>query len=374
MPLPPFYDSSGAYVDGYSPFVFSTEWREMGDEMEPGGEDAFSLESSRSMCSGIVGGKRLEALRRDALGYAWTDDDTMRLYRKNPVRHPRYHDLHCTGISVRRRGLSGNKSVEDPNNEGGNLPKITSTVPGTLPHTCHYEDATANLAFAQLPYTVREDVDMVYDSTQGEWFRNVDWQHEYAPDVSLLNATGPRGLKWAEGPLGPGSSSPNTPRSIPSPNIVEYVVKTKMSWKWYGVPEEYLFDNLTGEPGGIIWCLGKTNSTEFYGWELGTLLLLGVKLDKFQWPWVRMDGSSATVKVFPSFGYNVTLLLSYTNPEPGVVDPATPLAYGHNLYPLREENSIRTKWYLATLGGTASGDKLIQSANYSYIFSHVLTP
>lgn len=363
MPAPPFLAESG-----YAPFSFADDWRELGSaDKAPGGADSFSVEKADCLLVGQIDvAKELQA-RRDILGYAYTDS-TYKLKRVNPLRHPKYDDCHATGLSLHRYGIVGNDAYMKP--------KDAAVRPlGSVPYVAKYQQSEATIRFTQLPYPVVDDSDMTYiigGSPIPEYYRNVDWSHDVKPDVSTLNAEVDRQLIFCEGY--PSTTTPS-PASFTG-RAVEYICKVALAWRWYSVPEEYLFAGDDGEPVKILNCLGKVNASDFFGYIAGTLLLLGVQLIKFQYPWRFFDPTYPT-RSTPAFGYHVTFLISQFDPTPGVsttTPPGTPLARGHNLFPYRQiTTGTSTRWYLATLGGSPTGPRLIPAADYATMFTNVNT-
>lgn len=365
MPAPPFLSEVG-----YSAFDFSNaeEWSELGPtpEKAPGGPDAFSVEKADAVLVGKIPSSRRLQCRRDTLGYAYTDS-THKLYRVNPVRHPDWDDCHATGLSLHRACIRGNDALLSG---GRTQPKYEATKPlGSIAYTTNYELAEATIRFGQLPYPLIDDSDMFYldgVTPLPEYYRNVDWSHDVKEEVSTLNSETDRQLIFCEG------STPPNGTAFPG-RAIEYVCKTSLAWRWYNVPEEYLFAGDDGEPVKIQRCLGRVNSVDFYGYPAGTLLLLGAQLVKFQYPWRFFDSVYLTRSV-PAFGYHVTFLISQFDPTPAVTTttvPGTALARGHNLMPYRTVVSgTTTRWYLATLGGSPTGPRLIPGIDFATLFTN----
>lgn len=365
MPAPPFLAEPG-----YTPFDFSDaeDWKEAGPtgDNSPGGPDVFSKEKADAILVGQIPSSRRQQFRRDTMGYAYTDS-THKLYRVNPVRHPEIDDCHAVGISLHRKGIRGNDALISG---GRTWPKLENPRPqGSIRYTTNYQLADATIRFGQIPYDVIDDADMFYlDGTTPleEYWRNVDWAHDVKPEVSTLNSETDRQLIFAEGATPPlGTAFPG--------RAIEYVCKTSLAWRWYDVPEEYLFQGVDGEPVKIQEALGRVNSVDFAGYVAGTLLLLGVQLVKFQYPWRFFDPVYTTRSV-PAFGYHVTFFVSQFDPTPAVATttvPGTPLARGHNLQPYRTVVAgTKTRWYLATLGGGASDPRLIPGTDFKKLFEN----
>jgi len=360
MPAPPFLSEPG-----YAPFSFTDDWQEVAAaDKAPGGPDTFTKEKADCILVGQIDAAKEVQMRRDVFGYAYTDS-TLKLKRVNPVRHPKHEDCHATGLSLHRFGIVGNDSYLKP--------KEASVRPlGSIPYTAKYQKSEATIRLTQTPYPVVDDSDMTYiigGAPIPEYYRNVDWAHDVKEDVSTLNAEADRQLIFAE-----GYPSTTTPPSSFSGRAVEYICKSALSWRWYDVPEEYLFAGDDGEPVKIQNCLGRVNSVDFYGYVAGTLLLLGVQMIKFQYPWRFFDSLYPT-RSTPAFGYHVTFLVSQFDPVPGVTTtstPGVPLARGHNLMPYRQVvTGTSTRWYLATFGGSPTGQRLIPGADFAQMFTHV---
>jgi len=274
-------------------------------------------------------------------GYCWADRvSPYRLHRVNPMPHPFWGFLFATRV-----GFTPFQPAGNPNAIGG-LPKLTGVYPVSagfpVNQVGYYAGCRAVVDYAALPYTIREDADYGGTGFADESARNVDWTASTTGDVSILSAETGNSLYWAE--TAPGGPTVGQPIQAP---LGEYVHKTAFTWKWYGVPSEYLF-NLVAVPIRLLQCLGKVNLTPFRNYPAGTLLLNGFGLERYALPW-RTQPDGGGVGTQPAFAFNVTFQVSHFDPVPAAVNPSF---RGHNLLPYSRQSSTNgaSIWYAATRG------------------------
>lgn len=356
MPRPPFFDDP---ID--EDFDPESQWVEESESPKPGGGGSFSWgQASDALSCSIYDSLRLPFIR-NVCGFAWTNN-SQRMFRQPPLRHPYYEWLYATGVDFHRDVPAGNP---DPPINSRFAHYLTKNPTGSVPKHSYYEHCMATVKFEPIPYPALTDGEVYETETVApESLRYVDYHHDTAPEISQISAKVGRVLKFAEGPA-------NNPKGKEFPSeIFEYLCKTAISWKWYFVPHEFLFRTGDIVPRFVPECLGRVNSSAFKGGPAGVFLLLGAKLEKFQWPWM-WPGLNAG-ELYPAYGYHVTLVVSHFDPTPAVETAGgTPLARGHNLLPWSPKvASHDTVWYLATRGGGETDPRLIPGVDFRRIFLH----
>jgi hypothetical protein len=344
MPAPPTIPTDRVYD--------LVHWDEVIDKAQPGGAQTFTeTQQSAALIAHIDKPLQKESFLRQTLGHAWADDAApWRLRRHNPIRHPEHPHLFASRVGFTDRGPAGNPARLD---KLAKRDSIDSTLP--VNKFAYYTSSTALVDFLALPYNFVDDGDYGEYWYVYEHQRNVDFEHEYSAQTNIISAETGRHMEFLEGPPN-GETFPG--------EVGEYLQKASITWKWYNVPREYIF-NPFGIPKKIIDGLGKVNDDTFEGWDKQTLLFSTVNFEKFLYPWVVDDGAKR-----PAFGYNVTFVMSHFDPEPGV---AMPVFRGHNLFPWTSSKypAVGSVWFSAA---RPNGDGYIGEYDFQQLFKHVGAP
>lgn len=189
--------------------------------------------------------------------------------------------------------------------------------------TTRYEEAKVSVEFGQPNWPILEDSDPAHNPLD-ESTRNVFWTTEPALDVLTIEGGQGNGLFWRE----TTSNGPAVANNIPAASSTAVTpalsgFKSPMGFldakmtdvaNWMHVPQRFIFDNNL-VPDKILRCLGKVNSTEWYGYRPGTALLMSVSFQPMAWPIHSVD--RAVVQL-----WNVRYQFKYYDPErPEELDP-----------------------------------------------------
>ena len=330
--------------------------------LTPEGNHVFSKRSSKSSILVEIPFSKIVSAKSFVLGYDYADKYAPYfLHRRNPIRHPLHLELVADSVQFRPYVPVGNPMNFD------NAPHVDSAdLSINITSYANYQKALMMVEFGQLPYNLRNDADRG-TGWNNEYERNVDFFSDVSAEVNVISASTAKALTFCEGSTPPkGSSFPG--------DLGEYISKLNFVWKWFDVPHEYIFQP-NGVPQKLLNCLGYVNNSKFAGCEAGTLLLQGVRLTKFQLPYV-------TSNYDPAFLYDVTFHVQFFDPPPalGYPDPPAPAVpttgsqfRGHNLMPWAQKVAGKSSiWYAATRGGGTSDVRYLPEIDFATMFEHVL--
>jgi hypothetical protein len=383
---------------------------------DPSGENFFSQEAGEASLVGVVNSSRLRGCLRYFLGFNnMTTVASYTLQRTNPIVHPRFTNLVCTGVScldffpVRYSNElpagSANSGLKLPRNQDNSgAVAVTEAGPGSttrsFPFYAGYSKSRVTARFSPAPYKFLAD-----DAGLKEYQRNTIIDTD--PRTEVLTLSGFQ-LVYAEGTGNTGNLS--NPKGNASPGeVAQVLVKPDVIVKWFRVPEKFISQNtIPGHvnPAKILRGLGTLNRYAWLTYRKGTLLLVGAKLTRKPWALAAGIGTTPPTGLQESiFNYDIELLFSFFDPPKGytgdaaIVD-ATSIGtgttgadcHGHNLVPWRGsapgtvlagEDKNQGKWFLATYSGLANyignpvdvanvGSRcLFEYSNYDNLFDSV---
>jgi hypothetical protein len=388
-------------------------WKEYAGNWKAGGENTFNQRTGEASLVGIVPEVVIPAALRYFLGYnqvqlilpgtygvfsfATPGSGIYTLNRKNPIRHPLFEKLWCSGASyiefVPVRGRTrGGALANFPGLAGGPptlkvLSNITAAkTPAALQNRTGYALSKLMLRFSPVQWSIYEDdaAQFPYLSlNRAEYMRNVvlDTQpriETFEPKISWKFAEGSSGLDPTNysDPLGSASIAER-------PQIL---VKVDVGLTWRDVPARWILgDGGSLLPGNIMAGLGCVNVGRFLGYDAGTLLFIGLKLTRYSW--VHQVPSLDLTNLESEFQYDVEFLFSYFNPTKGFTlapggGPMTITSnLGHNNFVYRgsvtplaggKSDKQQNLWFLATIDGTTTGGRLFRSFDYRLFFDSPL--
>jgi hypothetical protein len=301
---------------------------------QPGGGDSFSLENAEAVLVYLIDWKKARAFIRWVLGFAYADKGApYAMHRENPQIHPRFPWLTASTVSLSSIAPKANdQGTGAPKENSPNYPAVFNLDPNAITKTAYYDSCFCTVRFVQRNWIFRPDTFVT--SPANELERNCVITP--TPIVELLNAEGGTSqLLWQEGDA--ASANADHPKidevltNIFSTRVAKVRLLVQMMW-W---PESYLSnDPLTFNPEKLFSCISMVNSKPFLGRPAGTLLCDAPKMERFQFPICTFDG------LFPFYGWNITLPLTYFNPKLGVPEVGDPLANdakarGHRCLPWR---------------------------------------
>jgi hypothetical protein len=364
-------------------------WFETAANMKPSGDDIFNKRSGEASLVGIVPDIAIKSAIRYMVGYDQvhfaadpnsTAPGVYTLCRKNPIQHPYYDQLWCSGASVQEFKPDSTRPTTLKRLSG----PTQSTDPPRLGFRTGYRWAKLLLRFAPTSLRFREDVgdarNPALSASRAEWLRNtsIDWD----PRVETFETTNV--YQFAEGS---GLALPYTnPKGQPAnANRAQIIIKPDVKMTWADVPDAYLLPLGIGAqmPTNILKALGTVNSAPFLDFPAGTLLFLGAKLDRYAWA-LRPSNTLVYNNIESRHQYNLELLFSYFNPPKGFTLPLpNPINtnLGHNNFPWPGNTTIGAttdpnggKWFFATLNGNLDGSALFNSSDYTKIFDSPNNP
>jgi len=284
------------------------------------------------------------------LGYTYTTADR-KLWRVNPIAHPKYNGLYaqkitsCTGISYEQKA-----DGSPPPAQANSLRKFAQ-----------YRKNLVSVDFAPPRYNIREDTDPQISGTGssiGEFQRNVD----YDTTSNIYDVTIQTGqFGFAEGAAG----APGPPNAKTFPGELNFFeVKTTFSLRWRLLPQDFVYDTLNYPvfpyPTKVGGAVGRVNSADIWGYSKGTLLLLEPEIDRYVSGTLRnSDGRT------PLFMCDVTYPIIHFNP------PSYGSTYkGHNLKPWWKTGDTTITYYLVTSDKTTTGIRIYGEYDFSKLFTH----
>ncbi len=340
----PFY--TDLLAESPSDTFTKSDWKEAIETTQPGGGEAFSLESGEAVIVVEIPWLKARSFIRFTLGWSYADNGSpYRLRRENPQAHPRFPWLTASTVSF------GSVS---PVGVAGVGTKVDGIYTGDVP-VAKYARILATVRFVDRPWQFLTDADA--STPARESLRNTYF--DLSPSIEVLSAEGLNNIKFAFSP-GPPTGPPNT--AIPAP-FGTLMSKVNYSLNWMWVPQEYISNGTVFYPTKIMSCVGRVNSADFKGFPAGTLLLQAPTFQRFRFP---LPG----VTPFDNFfGYNIRFPLQYFDPTRGpVVGGPTPPLRGHQLIPWRST----LQWFGCLREDGTS--RLYPEADFATLFTHVDAP
>lgn len=373
-------------------------WREAVASFRPSGANLVSRQKAEAALVGYIDAVKIRGCLRYCLGYNAIKHNTgsagTTMHRTNPVYHPLYPELYCTGTAEEEFSPTrGNVGVATP--------KVLGSIPAPAlrdattvglgggstflqPVRGKYRAAKVTLRFEPLlGRLLNDEHHLVAD--HAEYQRNTWIDQE--PRVDVVSLSGFQ-LRYTEGTgLPAGYSSPFT-KTYPA-EIGQIIVKSDVRVTWRDVPEEYLFgqdDAASLASGGakiptrILYRLGTVNDDTFMGYARGTLALMGARLARTPWPlWVNLKEPQDAFE--SKWEYTVEFLMTHFDPNKGFTgNPAAKITTnrGWNNSIWRGDLSGAADgnagmWFLATYDGQVVRPKLADSkegANCQFAFTN----
>lgn len=338
-------------------FTYGEDFLEVVDNQSPN-----TLHMSQDVQEAeIVGWVRANKVRdccRKLLGFSYAETaDPWSLRRENPQWHPDWPHLRAYDVATRF-------STPTPWDLEAEFPLKRESPFDAETFTSNYKWSLVTVRYRNFVYRFREDDDVA--TAEEEWRRNCWVQTE--PRVEALTVTGGQSmLKFAE----TGATGPTVGTPFPAP-IAMLLSKKGIVVHWFDVPWEYLStDEDIFTPTKLDAIVGRVNSDTFMDrYEPGTLLAEPYRYTISTWPVAPQDALDALRKV------NISMPFVFFDPPQGATSPATK---GHSLMPWGGTGTGTTPggdglFYLATRDGTVGGERLLKSAAFSPIFTHVSAP
>ena len=334
-------------------FTWDDDWKEVVLDNSPSSGN-FSHDGQEATLVGRIPWNMQRDAARKILGYAYADTASpWALHRELPQWHPEFPWMRAYSVSFAPYGPKKNPDSTTPSANAANRDSLFGNDPGEN-RVAFYEEALATVRFKAYRYLFLEDEDI--SQTSDEYFRYSYTDTE--PSLDVLSADGSFSqLTFAEGAGSPAPTAGTT--RFPAP-IGVLLPKTRILVKWFSVPHEYLSESDDYFfPTKILECVGKVNSVEFMGRDIGTLLMHPPR-----WSIKPFPGVIAADLITPLLQVDLEIPLEYFDPPMG---PASPTVRGHNNMPWRENG----KFYLATRDGTVGGARLLESIDFNQIWEHV---
>jgi len=360
-----------------------SDWRQVIGKMEPAGDSSFSKTHGEAALVGLVSEEKCRGALRFALGWDAVEPSVglvtdpgfvpARLLRTNPVPHPKYPELWCTGASelglapdgqgaLRTTKTFGPPAEPAGNRLGGGIGVLSSV-------RAKYQESRVGLRFEPLPYDLLDDA-----QTTSERLRNVVFDQESRSEILSLSGFN---LIYAEGSDLPaathsspgGAVGPPAVAKQPVPaEIGQVLVKSDCTLTWYHVPERWIFFPGTKKPTRMLARLGTLNNADFFGYSRGTLLFSSLKLTRYPWT-LRVPPRAGDTALESRHQYQVTMGFTWFDPPRGFdgagavsLDATAPQNKGWNCKPWRGSlTAVRTtdpqagKWFLCTWDGRTPG-------------------
>lgn len=327
------------------------EWIEGAERV--GGGDSFHIDKSEAAIVGYIDTARKRAANNFLRGYAYADTTTpYALHRVNPVRHPDYPWLYCSGVRFVDRSVSANPtptSVPPPPLPPVYESKRPSIMDGPLSNTAYYQKTLVYVTFAQYDYTFIED-----EGTDYEWERNVTFPFTNEPTLDLLTAETERYMEFVEGAPN-GTQFPGT--------VSERKEQTRLVLKWWNVPEDYIMREDKKYAEKIMRCVGRVNSAEWNGYPKMTLLVEAPRFYRFQQPVMTNFGGGL-------YSYDIEIPFVYFDPEP-LVGRVSATYLGHNLFPYVQVGGNNGPAWVSVQ--RADGSAYLGSVDFNTMFQSIYT-
>lgn len=333
----PTYSDQFVDPDSFDP----ADWQEIMGSMNPV-SDQFSADNGTARLQGQVPWEDSYALLLKCIGYHYVDE-SKRLRRVIPIKHPYYDWMYCTGVSdFRGKAPDFVEGIKE-----------TYEAPGALPSLAKYKKVMATLEFQTPPAGVQFKEDTEVAAT-GEYDRYVSV--DIKPKYEILSVDAGQ-IVFANGPAAILNQPVGSFTFIPE-------TKANVVVTWYRVPRSYIFDEFN--PSKILACMGKVNSAEIWGFGAGTLLFLGDGLEFSYKPApLRIGGESAGLCYV-----DVKLPFLWFNPTNAIAAPdAGNDVRGHNLKPAPYGSTEVGKYYPIRFNRTGSTE-VFTSADFTTMFTH----
>lgn len=330
-------------------FNFPSNWEEAIDERQPGGGDTFSAENAEAVIVVETTPNKIRSMLRKVLGFSAVkkpDGGLLggKLFRENPVRHPRYPWMRASAISF---------SQFPPDASNSTLKQDAVFPVGGIPSMAKYQLVYATVRFRSWRCKFLTDSEVNNQVPANEFFRNVYF--DPASSIEMLSAEGPLGqMQWNQGG---GANEP--PIVAPANKIAQpfgtLVSKSVYVMNWLMVPHELI--SFTSYPEckftKIESIVGRVNSAAFGPYPGGTLLCQPPKYTPYAWNVSTQNG----VDVF--MGWDIQIPFQFFDPERG-----RPLEgpRGYDLLPW----APTLKWFDAVRADGAT--HLLNEADFNVIF------
>lgn len=372
------------------------DWVEAVANFRPSGPNFLSRQKAEANLVGYIDSRKIRGCLRYCLGYnaihRISPSSGTRLLRTNPVTHPIYPDLYCTGAAEEEFSpIRGNVGVSDAKLFGntqffdndphdtvkeplGKESNISQSLRGS------YRKARVTLRFEPLLGYVLNDERMVSEGTVLSESRRNTWMDQESR-VDIVSLSGFQ-LKYAEGTGLPAGFSSPLGNAYPA-EIGQVIVKSDVRVMWRDVPETYLFGGDTSSvtrdrrPARILYRLGTVNDAAFFGYPRGTLALMGVRMVRTPWPlYVPIKELGDAFE--DHWEYTVEFLMTYFNPEKGFTgNPAAKitdnLGWNNSIWrgSLTGADGNAGLWFLATYDGQTifpkvAGNKEGSNCQFAY--------
>ncbi len=294
------------------------------------------------------------------------------LRRGLPMCHPYLPYMVCTRIDnwkgIGPRGKKDSFFYQQTVQKGLPIPKFTSS----------YETLRISAVFTQPKYNILPDKDP--DVQAGNELVRFVYRDLGAATQFLTISQG--AVVFLEGPFvgknfsAPGYGQPETTEDI--------------TLVWTKVPEDYICDRF-GDPIRFINALQKVNSTEFLGYQPGTMRLDSFTYDRYRMPFCWADGStrfwaeikahfkffnppygpSETKATFTSGSTTITLLNGSFALAPGVNISGTGIPAGTEVLSVDTSAGTATLTQATTAASAGGGEVLTYDRT---LFGHLTAP
>ena len=265
-------------------------------------------------------------------GYPKGSADFGKLKRILPLAHPYFPWLYCTAIT----DITGNAYVNSvPFETTDNFGKEVAgkdLLQSTAPYWNMYREYTVKAEFSQRSYTVVNDSEITDGAVDVNFYSSKNTSD--TPDVEAIPVYDEwnrfctveydiegQFLSAEQGQFKMLSTRP-TVQVQPTPmkgNIRQFRPGSSITYKWYGIPYEWLtgpdIQVAGGPPKGfsvLDYAQGTINQYSFDGWPEGTLLYTGAKVSKI---YNRPYPQIAYNKISPKRLCDLDLKFTYRDPR-----------------------------------------------------------
>lgn len=346
-------------------FVWADDWKEATDTHAPSSSQ-LSHDGQEATLVGRIPWNMERSATRAILGFAKADTASpWNLRRELPRRHPIHPQMRAYAVTFAPYGPKANSASTTP---AANAQNIDSPFdePGEN-RVAYYYELLCTIRYRAFRYKfIEDDVIQAATALTGS---NQEYQRflfiDPEPTMDVLSADGVSQLTFAETGAGGGPTAGATGTRFPAP-IGVLLTKTNLVVKWFGVPWDYLStDETVFTPTKILDCVGKVNDGTFFGRAAGTLLMRPPRYFIKPFPGVIGDDL-----ITPLMQVDLEIPMEYFKPTLGA---SSPIVQGHNNMPWRGApgDPHGGKFFLATYGGGTTDPRLLASATFTTIFTHV---
>lgn len=263
-------------------------------------------------CAGIALQSLLYTLIGDnAGGFANNSPSFGKMNRVPPMAHPFFPWLYCTAVTE----ITGNAYTEnfmwENFDSNGIIVNAKELRQSTGPRWNHYREYVVKAEFSQRSYTIKNDSE-VFSNEVVDFYsaKNTtdtpdvatiavwdEWNRFCVVDYDLEGQflTAEQGQFQMLSKYLPVRNQPTPLKG----NIRQFRPGAAITYKWYGVPYEWLTgpsEQLRGRPPKgfsiLDYAQGTINQHEFDGWPAGTLLYTGAKVSSiYNRPFPKLDGN-----------------------------------------------------------------------------------